>query len=53
MFYLAKIAQAAGLVTIGFGFMTAFPKLMNMRTLMMGVILFAFGWIVEKYLLKR
>ena len=53
MFYLAKLAQAAGLTIIGIGFFTAFPKLMNPKLFAMGGMLFVFGWIVERFLLKR
>jgi len=53
MYYLAKIAQAAGLTVIGIGFVAAFPKLMNTRILSVGVVLFISGWITERFLLKR
>ena len=53
MYYLAKLAQATGLTITAWGFIAAFPTLMNMRTLTIGVILFAFGWIIEIYLLKK
>ena len=53
MYYLAKIAEAAGLGTIGIGFILSFPHLIGMKVLSAGLLLFVFGWIVESYLLKR
>ena len=53
MYYLAKIAQAAGLTVLLMGFLKNFPNLMSHNMLMLGVLLFAFGWIIENFLLKR
>ena len=53
MYYLAKLAQLAGLAVIALGFLGKFPALMNPRLLGVGILLFAFGWIVQKYLLKQ
>ena len=53
MYYLAKIAQAAGLTLILIDFLKNFPNLMNRKILMAGIILFGFGWIVERFMLKR
>ncbi len=53
MYYLAKLAQAAGLAVIGTGLLTVFPKLINAKVLSAGILLFLLGWIVENFLLKR
>ncbi len=52
MYYLAKIAQAAGLTIIIVNFITYFPKLLNFKIFLTGGILFLFGWIVQRFLLK-
>lgn len=52
MFYVAKILEALGLVVIGVNFLLAFPELMNMKALLAGIILFACGWLVERFLMK-
>ena len=52
MYYLAKIAQACGLVVILAGFLARFPNLMNTKILAMGLMIFLFGWIVQRFLLK-
>jgi len=53
MFYIAKVAQLAGLIIIGFGFLKNFPELMNYRILGAGLLLFTFGWIVQRFMLTR
>lgn len=53
MYYVAKIAQAAGLAITAVGFVAAFPKLVDMRIFSVGVLFFLFGWIVEQYLLRK
>lgn len=52
MYYLAKIAQAAGLATVGMGFITAFPGIISGKIFGIGTLIFVFGWIVEAFLLK-
>ncbi len=52
MYYLAKIAQAAGLTIIIVNFLTHFPKLLNFKIFLIGGILFLFGWITQRFLLK-
>ena len=53
MYYLAKIAQATGLTLIAFGFLASFPRLMSHKLFLMGIVVFVFGWIIQKFLLKR
>lgn len=53
MFYLSKIAQAAGLAVILWGFATSFPNVMSRQALAIGILLFVFGWIVQNFLLKK
>jgi len=53
MYYLAKIFQASGLGIIGFSFFINFPKLMNTKALMLGMVMFVVGWVMERFLLKR
>ena len=53
MYYLAKVIQASGLTVIIAGYIAAFPELMSRKILTLGIVLFAFGWIVERFLLKH
>jgi len=53
MYYVAKIIQAGGLTLILIGFLLKFPKLMNPRLFIVGLIIFLAGWISEKFLLKK
>ncbi len=53
MFCFAKIAQAGGLGVVAIGFIAAFPRLMNPKVFAAGVFLFIFGWILERFLLRR
>lgn len=52
MFYIAKILQAAGMGVILIDFARRFPNLMSHQVLMIGILIFLAGWIVEKFLLK-
>ena len=52
MYYVAKVLESLGLAVVGGGFMIAFPDLMNMRVLGIGLLLFTIGWIMDQYLLK-
>ncbi len=53
MYYLAKIVQASGLTVVVIGYLVSFPNLMSRKALLIGIVLFAFGWIIEKFLLKK
>ena len=46
LFYLAKVIQATGLVAVGVGFVTEFPKLMDPR---LGGMM---GWMTERFLAR-
>ena len=52
MYYVAKSLEFLGLLFILVGFITKLPELMNPYDFMYGLVLFAVGWIMEKYLLK-
>lgn len=53
MYYLAKLAQASGLTVILVGYALSFPDLMSRKVLLLGIILFAFGWIIDRFLLRN
>lgn len=53
MYYIGKLAQAAGLTILLIAFIKNFPDLMSYRTLFVGLGFFGFGWVINKYLLKR
>jgi len=53
MYYIAKLVQAAGLTIVVIDFIRHFPELMNFRIMGVGVMLFLFGWIIQRYLLKK
>jgi hypothetical protein len=52
MYYLAKTAQAAGIIVVFSGFILRFPELMNPRLLGSGVVFFLAGWLIERFLLR-
>jgi len=52
MYYIAKFIQAAGLTLILVSFLNNFPKLMDYKILILGIIVFIFGWIVQRFMLK-
>ncbi len=52
MYYLAKAFQAAGLGIITIDFIRHFPQVMNRQLLTVGILLFAIGWIIQRFLLK-
>ena len=52
LFYLAKVIQATGLIAVGVGFVTEFPKLMDPKLFLAALIIFGSGIAIEKYLLK-
>tara|TARA_B100001123_G_C15344894_1_gene1036553 strand:+ start:986 stop:1144 length:159 start_codon:yes stop_codon:yes gene_type:complete len=52
MYYLSKCLELTGLCVIGSGMINNFPKLMNPKWLLVGGIVFAMGWVIEKYILK-
>jgi len=52
MFYVAKVLEALGIVTIAANFIMAFPELMNPKMFLAGCALFTCGWAVERYFVK-
>lgn len=52
MYYLAKLAQASGLTVISVGYVLSFPNLMSRKLLLLGIVIFVFGWVIERFLLK-
>ena len=53
MYYIGKILQACGLAIILVGFLRRFPELMDHRSLLVGIMVFFCGWLVDRYLLKK
>ena len=53
MYYLAKVLEVLGILTVGCGFAMSFPELMHPRTLGAGVLFFGCGWIIERFMLSR
>jgi hypothetical protein len=49
---LAKLLQAMGIAVIAIGFISNFPELINGKSAIAGLLLFAMGWMVERYLAK-
>ena len=52
MYYAAKGLELLGMFMIAVGFFVKFPKLMDPRLLLAGIVLFGAGWTIEKYILK-
>ncbi|MDP6170506.1 MAG: hypothetical protein QF780_10895 [Candidatus Marinimicrobia bacterium] len=52
MYHAAKALELLGMFMIAVGFVVKFPKLMDPRLLLAGIICFGSGWIIEKYILK-
>jgi len=53
MFYLAKFFQLSAMLIVGGGFLANFPKLMSPKFLLIGLLFFACGWVIERFLLKK
>jgi len=53
MFYIGKLAQAAGLTILLLAFIRHFPGLMGYRELAVGSLLFLSGWIIDRFLLRK
>ncbi len=53
MYYVTKFFEAVGLGIMVVGFLSQFPKLIDMRTCLFGIVIFALGWVVENFLLPR
>jgi|TARA_B100000959_G_scaffold16302_1_gene15951 hypothetical protein len=52
VYHAAKALELLGMFMIAVGFVVKFPKLMDPRLLLAGIICFGSGWIIEKYILK-
>ena len=50
MYYTAKGLELLGMTMIGIGFILKFPSLMDTKLLLGGLICFASGWVIEKYI---
>lgn len=53
MFTLGKILQAVGIAIVGIGFIANYPNLINGKSMISGLLFFATGWLVERYLNKE
>ena len=51
MYYAAKSLELLGMFIIAVGFIIKYPKLMDPKLLLAGIICFGAGWIIEKYIL--
>ena len=51
MYYAAKGLEILGITVIGVGFVIKFPKLMDPKLLLAGIVCFVVGWAIEKYIL--
>ena len=52
MYYGAKGLELLGITMIGIGFIIKFPRLMDPKFLLAGVVFFVVGWVIEKYILQ-
>lgn len=52
MYKLAKCAEGTGLAVIAFDYVRNFPELMSRKVLLIGILIFVFGWMIERFLLK-
>ena len=52
LFYLSKVVLASGLLAIAIGFVTKFPQVMDVKLWGVGLLIFIFGWGLERYFLK-
>ena len=52
MYYAAKGLELLGMFMLAVGFIVEFPKLMDPKLLLAGIVFFGSGWAIEKYILK-
>jgi len=50
---MGKLIQGLGLSVILFDYVRNFPELMSRKILIVGIVMFILGWIINKYLLKN
>ena len=53
MYYISKGFQLAGLMVIGAGFINKFPYLLDYKLLVIGVIFFIMGVVIQKFGLRE
>jgi len=53
MYWVGKLLEATGMVIILLGFIRNYPDVMDRPALAAGVIVFACGWVIDRYLLKK
>ena len=53
MYWVAKVFQAAGLGVMAMGFIKYYPNMMSRNLLLVSVLFFAIGWIIQAYMLKK
>ena len=53
MYFISKGFQLVGLLVIGAGFINKFPYLMDYQLLVIGVIFFIMGVVVQKFGLRE
>ena len=52
MYYGAKGLEILGMTMIGIGFIIKFPRLMDPKLLLAGIVFFVAGWVIEKNILQ-
>jgi len=53
MYYIAKLLELIGLLTVGFGFFISLPNLMSPKFFVFGIMFFAMGFVIEKFVLSE
>ncbi len=53
MYYFVKALEATGLGIIAIGFVSSFPQLLNTKVWTCGAAIFAVGWGLEHFLLRK
>ena len=53
MLFMAKLAQATGMILILINFFRKFPDLMSPKILGIGVLIFGIGWLMQKMVVQK
>ena len=53
MYWTAKVFQAAGLAVMILGFIKHLPNMMPHNVLLLSVVFFAVGWVIQAAMLKK
>tara|TARA_A100001011_G_C14253279_1_gene818884 strand:+ start:410 stop:571 length:162 start_codon:yes stop_codon:yes gene_type:complete len=53
MYYIAKLLELIGLLIIGIGFFISLPHLMSSKFFVFGIMFFAMGFVIEKFVLSE